>query len=201
MVDDSDKNEETTEEAMIETLAEEEALEDTGLEDAPELAEAEAIALEGIDDIPREHKDADDEKADDAKADDAKDDAPVPPAAGDKPADPTKPADDAKKAPEKKVCPLNEHEKIYHACKLVIGTVLAIAGIWVIAEGHVDVEAAQFGADFYTYTYVAIVNVAELLHVVAIALGWLLLGLGTLIDLSVFRPRPHHPHHKHHGEH
>jgi hypothetical protein len=187
MVDDSDRNEETAEEAVIETLAEEEELEDTGLTNPDALAADEAIALEGVDDIPDEHKD---------EAAEQKGDSPAAPVAGDKPADPTQPAD--KSADDaKKTCPLSDHEKIYHACKLVIGTVLAIAGIWVIAEGHVDVETAQFGADFYTYTYVAIVNVAEILHVISVALGWLLLGLGTLIDLSVFRPRPHHPHHKH----
>ena len=69
---------------------------------------------------------------------------------------------------------------------LLIGTALMIIGIVVIIGAGTSVSSASFGGDYQTYTYNAIVEVAEQLSSVNSALGCVIVAIGACIDVRVW---------------
>ena len=69
---------------------------------------------------------------------------------------------------------------------LALGMFFVIIGISVLSAKGVDIESMQFGGNFYTYAYASLYNVVKLLTTIKNALGWIIIILGTMINIYAF---------------
>lgn len=81
---------------------------------------------------------------------------------------------------------LSENRKsIIQIIGLTVGLFFIFVGIIRIATAEADIYSASFGADFYTYTYKGIVEIAEILASIRVSLGWIIISIGAFIDIFV----------------
>ena len=71
--------------------------------------------------------------------------------------------------------------KKYINLETIVGFVFIIIGIIRALTSSASVSPTSFGADFYTYSYKAIVNCAELLSSVNVTLSIILIAIGCVI--------------------
>lgn len=70
---------------------------------------------------------------------------------------------------------------------LIAGTIIIAIGIVRIMSAGTSISSTSFGGDFYTYTYQGIVAVSEILASIEVSLGWIIVAIGTAIDVYSLR--------------
>ncbi|MBO5505107.1 MAG: zinc ribbon domain-containing protein [Clostridia bacterium] len=75
----------------------------------------------------------------------------------------------------------NKRKKI---TRILIGTLLILIGFQRILSAGTSISSTSFGADFYTYTYRGIVAISEILASIEVSLGWIIVAIGTMINMS-----------------
>lgn len=69
----------------------------------------------------------------------------------------------------------------------LVGAALLVIGLITVLGAGTSISNASFGGEFYTYAYQGIVSIAEQLAAIQRALGWIIIAVGTLVELSAFR--------------
>lgn len=70
---------------------------------------------------------------------------------------------------------------------LIVGTFIIAIGIIRIMTAGTSISSTSFGGDFYTYTYQGIVAVSEILASIEVSLGWIIVAIGSAIDIYTLR--------------
>lgn len=70
---------------------------------------------------------------------------------------------------------------------LVVGTFIIVIGILRLADSGGGLTSAQFGADFYTYTYSGIASIRSVLGSIEGTISWLIIAIGAAIDVYSLR--------------
>lgn len=68
--------------------------------------------------------------------------------------------------------------------RLLIGSVFIIIGLFYVLTSGSTLPDAVFGADSYTYIYRGIIETSEILASIEASLGWILVAIGTVIDMK-----------------
>lgn len=70
---------------------------------------------------------------------------------------------------------------------ILVGMILIIIGFVRIFTAGSSISSTSFGGDFYTYTYQGIVAISEILASIEVTMGWIVVAIGTAIDVIAFK--------------
>lgn len=70
---------------------------------------------------------------------------------------------------------------------LVVGSLFIVIGLMRIFTAGTSISSTSFGGDFYTYTYQGIVAISEILVSIEITLGWIVVAIGSTINIISFK--------------
>ena len=75
----------------------------------------------------------------------------------------------------------------FEAVAMIVGTFLILVGFARLFGSTVTISPVSFGADYYTYAYRGIIECAELLGKINGTISWLIIAVGTAIDLKALK--------------